>query len=58
VRLGDYDLSKDVDCINGVCGDPFIQRVISQIFVHPGYDGREHDIAILKMNEPVPCTGK
>ncbi|XP_034663024.1 serine protease 7 [Drosophila subobscura] len=57
VRLGEYDTSKDIDCIAGDCNPPYIERSIEQAIVHPEYDAtsrhRYHDIALLRLAEPV-----
>ncbi|KAH8369099.1 hypothetical protein KR009_000928 [Drosophila setifemur] len=57
VRLGEYDTSKDPDCINFNCNPPFIERGIEETLIHPQYDpdngDRTHDIALLRLDQPV-----
>ncbi|CAH0598200.1 unnamed protein product [Chrysodeixis includens] len=55
-RLGEYDINSKVDCVRGVCADPVVRIDIEDITVHPGYDGKEHDIAILRLKEEAPYT--
>lgn len=56
-RLGEYDLYSQVDCLEGVCTDAIVKIDIEEITVHPGYDGREHDVAILRLAKDAPYTG-
>ncbi|XP_030559163.1 serine protease 7 [Drosophila novamexicana] len=57
VRLGEYDLSKEVDCVKGVCNKPVLEVGVEEVIVHPQYDGnsrdRHHDIALIRLNTPV-----
>ncbi|KAH8250408.1 hypothetical protein KR026_012380 [Drosophila bipectinata] len=57
VRLGEYDTSKDLDCIDNNCNQPIIERSIEETIVHPQYDplnkDRTHDIALLRLDPPV-----
>ncbi|XP_044252224.1 serine protease 7 [Drosophila takahashii] len=57
VRLGEYDTSKEIDCIDGVCNQPILEMGIEQRIVHPQYDpankDRIHDIALLRLDRPV-----
>ncbi|XP_017081795.1 serine protease 7 [Drosophila eugracilis] len=57
VRLGEYDTSKDIDCVDGICNLPVIEMGIEQATVHPQYDpndrNRVHDIALLRLDRPV-----
>uniref|UniRef100_A0A2H1W881 SFRICE_013123 n=1 Tax=Spodoptera frugiperda TaxID=7108 RepID=A0A2H1W881_SPOFR len=55
-RLGEYDLSKVEDCVDGVCADKIVRIDVEKIIVHPGYDGKSHDIAVLKLAEDAPYT--
>ncbi|XP_034487203.1 serine protease 7 [Drosophila innubila] len=60
VRLGEYDISKDIDCVNGVCNKPVIEIDIEESIVHPQYDAnsndRHHDIALLRLSKPVELS--
>ncbi|KAH8359340.1 hypothetical protein KR093_006079, partial [Drosophila rubida] len=57
VRLGEYDLSKDIDCVNGVCNKPVLEIGVEEVTVHPQYvaedNNRHHDIALIRLNQPV-----
>lgn len=62
VRLGEFDITNDTDCIqelNGQldCMDPPVDYAIEKIIPHPLYNpknpSKHHDIAILKLNETV-----
>ncbi|KAL7729105.1 hypothetical protein ACLKA6_019926 [Drosophila palustris] len=57
VRLGEYDISKEIDCVNGVCNKPVIEIDVEESIVHPQYDAfgsdRHHDIALLRLSKPV-----
>lgn len=57
-RLGEYDLSSPEDCVAGVCGDSVVRINVDDIVVHPDYDGKDHDIAVLRLAEDAPYTGK
>ncbi|RVE41205.1 hypothetical protein evm_014146 [Chilo suppressalis] len=56
IRLGEYNMATKVDCVDGVCADPIIKASVGRVFVHPDYGGREHDIAIIRLKNEVPCT--
>jgi len=55
--LGEYDTSKDIDCIDGLCNQPVLEMGIEERIVHPQYDpankDRVHDIALLRLDRPV-----
>lgn len=62
VRLGEYDITNDTDCIqelNGQldCMDPPVDYAIEEIIPYPLYNpmnpSKHHDLAILKLNETV-----
>nr|XP_021182950.2 phenoloxidase-activating enzyme [Helicoverpa armigera] len=55
-RLGEYDLTSQEDCVNGVCADPIVRLEVEDAIVHPGYDGKNHDLAVLKLAEDAPYT--
>lgn len=56
-RLGEYDVNSKEDCVQGVCADPIVRIKVAEIIVHPNYSNREHDIAILRLEEEAPYTG-
>ncbi|EDW81362.1 uncharacterized protein Dwil_GK12018 [Drosophila willistoni] len=57
VRVGEYDTSKDIDCVRGVCNPAITEVGVEQAIPHPQYDdkskNRHHDIALLRLSEPV-----
>lgn len=62
VRLGEFDITNDTDCIqelNGQldCMDPPVDYAIEKIIPHPLYNptnpSKHHDLALLKLNETV-----
>lgn len=57
VRLGEYDTSSEIDCVQNVCNKPVIKVGIEESIVHPQYDPKSndghHDIALLRLNQPV-----
>lgn len=62
VRLGEFDITNDTDCIqelNGQldCTDPPVDYTIERIIPHPLYNpknpSKHHDLAILKLNDEV-----
>lgn len=54
-RLGEYDVSTNLDCLQGICSET-LHIQISDIFVHPDYDTRDHDIAVLRLVNAAPYT--
>jgi len=62
VVLGEHVVGKDPDCNrrNTTCNPPVIRRKIDpqrDIIVHANYskdDGYKHDIALIRLNDPVP----
>lgn len=60
VRLGEWDLSSDADYIEDLYSDEPINVGIAERIVHEGYNplsvNREHDIALLRLSEPVDYT--
>ncbi|CAB3225811.1 unnamed protein product [Arctia plantaginis] len=55
-RLGEYDLAQSVDCVNGICSSNVIQLQVIEQIVHPDYDGRANDIAVLRLEAEAPYT--
>ncbi|KFB41612.1 AGAP013184-PA-like protein [Anopheles sinensis] len=59
VKLGEYDLESDVDCIFAgpndemFCAKPSYDVKVAEVLVHEATDNRLHDIALLKLSEPV-----
>ncbi|KAL0270401.1 UNVERIFIED_CONTAM: hypothetical protein PYX00_007823 [Menopon gallinae] len=60
VRLGEYDLTKEKDCLNGVCSPSPIDAAVEDIIVHPEYKpsdrAQHHDIALIRLRNKVPFS--
>ncbi|CAG9792465.1 unnamed protein product [Diatraea saccharalis] len=56
VRLGEYDISKEVDCVDGVCAHLPVKLEVVKVSVHPDYNNKDHDIAILTLSHDAPYT--
>lgn len=60
VRLGEYQISSDKDCVEDNCADPPINLTIEKKIVHelyrPASVQQEHDIALLRLSQPVKYT--
>lgn len=59
MRLGEYDTSTNEDCVDGDCADPVQTIPIEDIITHPEYNPKtsRHDIALIRLANPVPYTG-
>ncbi|XP_060648956.1 serine protease 7 [Drosophila nasuta] len=57
VRLGEYDISKEIDCVRNVCNRPVLEIGVEEVIVHPQYNAddnnRHHDIALIRLNQQV-----
>ncbi|XP_055849083.1 serine protease 7-like [Episyrphus balteatus] len=60
VRLGEYDLSVEIDCEGGICADTFVNMKIEATIPHPQYNesnrNRENDIGLIRLDEVVTYT--
>lgn len=60
MRLGEWDLTNDVDCQNRICADLAKDIPIKEIFIHENYVadsiGHEHDIAIIRLSYSIQST--
>lgn len=60
VRLGEWDLSSDKDCIpdTNECNDPPVDVDIARVIIHPNYDPEYHwnDIALLRLAKQIVYT--
>lgn len=58
VRLGEHNLSSEIDCENGECADPVVDIPIVEIIVHENYvsNKKDHDIALIRLARPVTFT--
>lgn len=63
VRLGEYDINKDVDCqkfgMQQVCSPPVRDVGIDRIFIHPEHNVRKriNDIALIRLQENIRFDG-
>lgn len=63
VRLGEYDLSKTIDCNpknNATCNNYVINIAPERIFKHENYSksSYQYDIALIKLSKDVEFHGK
>lgn len=60
IRLGEYDITKDIDCVDKDCADPPIETGYEEIIAHESFDpsaaNRHHDIALIRLNQDVLYT--
>ena len=61
ISLGENEVGPDPDCAFQGCLEPVIKRKVDRIITHEGYNPRqldsEHDIALIKVNQPIPLHG-
>ncbi|KAI8423528.1 hypothetical protein MSG28_012628 [Choristoneura fumiferana] len=55
VRLGEYDLRTEEDCVDGVCSVARSIEIVD-VAIHPKYNGSSHDIAVLTLGSDAPYT--
>ncbi|CAH1116595.1 unnamed protein product [Phaedon cochleariae] len=52
VRVGEYDLAKEKDCVPTRCASPVQNLSVENIIIHPNYRRRHHDdIALLRVSK-------
>lgn len=60
VRLGEHDLSSDLDCEGGECADPVVDVPVAATIVHEKYatksESQPYDIALIRLLRPVDFT--
>lgn len=60
VRLGEYDITKDVDCLGNTCADPILVFGIQKKIPHDGYNernkNRANDIGLIRLDSEVTFT--
>lgn len=60
MRLGEFDTTKEIDCIGDQCADPVLLMGIEQKIPHERYDerqkNRENDIGLIRLNGEVTYT--
>ncbi|XP_049534152.1 uncharacterized protein LOC125950324 [Anopheles darlingi] len=57
IRLGEWDLGSNSDCLDDFCAPQPVDLEIEKIIVHPGYDSRDkanlNDIALIRFKRDV-----
>uniref|UniRef100_A0A182FSI6 Uncharacterized protein n=1 Tax=Anopheles albimanus TaxID=7167 RepID=A0A182FSI6_ANOAL len=57
IRLGEWDLGSNSDCLDDFCAPAPVDLEIEKIIVHPGYDSRDkanlNDIALIRFKRDV-----
>lgn len=59
VRLGEYDLSTEIDCqVDNGCAPPVQDFIVEEIIPHPDYLKAElrNDIALIRLNRDAIMT--
>lgn len=61
VRLGEYDLSTEIDCYNGDCiDDKPVDIKVEKLILHENYTSgsrsNANDIALIRLSRPVTYT--
>lgn len=61
VRLGEYDLSTEIDCYNGDCiEDKPVDIKVEKLILHENYTSgslsNANDIALIRLSRPVTYT--
>lgn len=58
VRLGEYDLANEIDCLEGKCADPVTSMGVEEKIPHPRYSERtlQNDIGLVRMDGEVTYT--
>lgn len=57
VRLGEYDLTTNIDCIKNDCADPVQNIGVEEKIPHPGFNdknpNKSNDIGLVRLSEEV-----
>lgn len=60
VRLGEYDTTKEIDCLGNTCADPILYMGVEEKIPHEGYNeknkNRANDIGLIRLNGDVTYT--
>lgn len=60
VRLGEYDITKEIDCLGNNCADPVLYMGVEEKIPHEGYNqknkNRANDIGLIRLNGEVTYT--
>lgn len=57
IRLGEYDINSEIDCIGADCNNKVLELGWEDVTPHPEYDpsnvNRYHDIALIRLAQDV-----
>lgn len=60
MRLGEYDITKEIDCLGNNCADPVLYMGVDEKISHERYNerskNRENDIGLVRLNGDVTYT--
>lgn len=60
MRLGEFDLTKEIDCQGNICADPVLVLGVEEKIPHEGYNernpNRANDIGLIRLNSEVTFT--
>lgn len=60
MRLGEYDITKEIDCLGNMCADPVLYMGIGEKIPHAGYNekdkNRANDIGLIRLAGEVTYT--
>lgn len=60
MRLGEYDLTKNIDCLGNTCADPILVLGVEEKIPHEGYNekniNRANDIGLIRLDSEVTFT--
>ena len=46
MRVGEFDINSDPDCVSGFCAPNVINHAISHVVVHPEYQTGQYHVSI------------
>lgn len=57
IRLGEYDINTEIDCIGQDCNNKVLELGFEEVIPYPEYDptnqNRHHDIALIRLSQDV-----
>lgn len=60
MRLGEYDTTKEIDCLGNNCADPVLYMGVEEVVAHEWYNerskNRENDVGLIRMDGDVTYT--
>ena len=60
VAVGEWNLSTDPDCVQGVCAERVMRTTVDKAHIHPHYNGEfrlANDIALLRLRRRIAFNG-